>query len=78
MKKVLLLACMAGLFSVSGFSQHSKSWSVSPESRSSIITDKAVSRQSYPKEFKLFTLDLQSFRQELFSIVDNNSGRGQQ
>ena len=35
--------------------------------------DKAVSRQSFPKEFKLFDLDLASLRSTLLSVADNAS-----
>jgi len=38
-----------------------------------ITTDKAVSRLSFPKEFKLFNLDMSSLRQDLFTVVGNAS-----
>lgn len=38
-----------------------------------ITTDKAVARLSFPKEFKLFDLNLSPLKQELFSIVNNFS-----
>lgn len=41
-----------------------------------ITTDKAVARQTYPKEFRLFDLNIAPLRQQLFSIVgDNARGR---
>ena len=43
-------------------------WS-SRTDKAGITTDKAVSRLAYPKEFKLFNLDIAPLRQKLFSIV---------
>ena len=40
-----------------------------------IITDKAVARLSFPKEFKLFNLNIDPLRQELFSVVGNDASR---
>lgn len=34
-----------------------------------ITTDKSVARQSFPKDFKLFDLDLQPLQQELFTVA---------
>jgi hypothetical protein len=44
-------------------------WSTNSTEASKFITDKAVARKSFPKEFKLFDLDAQQFKQELFSII---------
>ncbi|MBL0154080.1 MAG: peptidase [Chitinophagaceae bacterium] len=38
-------------------------------------TDKAVARQSFPTEFKLFALNVDPLRQQLFSIVGDNAAR---
>lgn len=73
MKKSLLLTVMFVLVALAGFSQTDKYWSVNTESRSAIITDKAVSRLAFPKEFKLFNLNLAAIRQELFNVVDNRN-----
>jgi uncharacterized repeat protein (TIGR01451 family) len=48
-------------------------WSVNNQSPGTIPTDKAVARQSYPREFKLFNLSTDLLRQQLFSIVDSNA-----
>ncbi|MGC4101740.1 zinc-dependent metalloprotease [Ferruginibacter sp.] len=56
-----------------GFSQTDRFWSPSSESRTNIVTDKAVARLSYPKEFKLFNLNTEPLRQQLFSIVDKKT-----
>ncbi len=47
-------------------------WSANDESRGSIPTAKGVARQSFPTEFKLFNLNIEPLRQQLFSIVDGN------
>lgn len=48
-------------------------WSANNENRAGIVTDKAVQRQTFPKEFKLFDLNIDPLRKELFSIVDSRS-----
>ncbi|HMU46316.1 MAG TPA: zinc-dependent metalloprotease family protein [Chitinophagaceae bacterium] len=47
-------------------------WS-SRSDKSGITTDKAVARLSFPKEFKLFDLNAEPLRQQLFSIVGNQA-----
>ncbi len=69
MRKVVLLTAMSALITTMVFSQTRKFWSPNNESRSTITTDKAVARLSYPKEFKLFNLDAAPLREELFSIA---------
>ncbi len=73
MKKVLLLTLLFALMTTFGFSQSNRFWSPAKETASSITKDKAVGRLSFPKEFKLFDLNLASIRQELFTVVDNVS-----
>ena len=63
---------MFALIATLGFSQNDKFWSANSESRSSITTDKAVARLSYPKEFKLFNLNLASLRQDLFAVLGSS------
>ena len=75
MKKALLLTLFFALIVTFGFSQTDKFWSANSESRSSIITAKGVARQSFPKEFKLFNLNTESLRKELFSIVGSSAKR---
>ena len=72
MKKNLLLALVLVMIAVSGFSQTDKFWSANTENKANIITDKAVARLAYPKEFKLFNLNSETLRQELFSVVGTN------
>ncbi len=72
MKKSLLLIMLS--FAVMAVhAQTDKFWSANNQSPSSIATDKAVARLSYPKEFKLFNLNLASLRQQLMSVVDKSS-----
>ncbi len=73
MRKVLLVALVLTSFSTLAFSQGDRFWSTNNGDRNSIPTDKAVARLTYPKEFKLFNLNLAPLRQELFSIVDRSS-----
>ena len=48
-------------------------WSANNDSRANIITDKGVARPSYPKEFKLFNLNIEPLRHQLFKVVDNKT-----
>ncbi|GAB2835669.1 reprolysin-like metallopeptidase [Ferruginibacter profundus] len=75
MKKFFLTTATLVMFSIAGFSQADKFWSANNESLANIITDKAASRLSYPKAFKLFNLNFESLRQELFSVVDGKSAK---
>lgn len=72
MKKNLLLACMLVFISISVFSQSDRFWSANLENKETIATDKAVARVSYPKVFRLFNLNSDAFRKELFSVVTTN------
>ncbi|HEX6172361.1 MAG TPA: zinc-dependent metalloprotease family protein, partial [Chitinophagaceae bacterium] len=73
MRKVLLLAMVLTSFSMLAFSQADRFWSVNSGDRNNIPTDKAVGRITYPKEFKLFNLNIEPLRQELLSVVDRSS-----
>ncbi|HEY6062892.1 MAG TPA: peptidase, partial [Chitinophagaceae bacterium] len=67
MRKFTLLVVM-GLFCSAAFGQQDY-WS-SRIGTSGITTDKAVSRLAYPKEFRLFDLNIDPLRQKLFTITD--------
>lgn len=69
MKKLLLQTALLVLLTVSGFAQRNNFWSANTQSRSSIVADKSVSRQSYPANVKLFRLNFQPLMQELLSVV---------
>ncbi len=59
---------------LAGFSQNNF-WSANPQSRTSIITDKSVNRQTYPTDIKLFRLNLDPFQKVLLSVVDNQPAK---
>lgn len=73
MRKILQLTVPILLFSTAVFSQNDPYWSANNASKSSLTTDKAVARLSFPKEFRLFNLNAASFRRSLMSIVDKSS-----
>lgn len=75
MKKSLLLAFVSVLIAASAFSQSDRFWSVSNESKANIVTDQAVARLAYPKQFRLFNLNTESLRKELFSVLGTNAKR---
>ncbi len=75
MKKALLLALSFVLISMVGFTQTGNYWSAHNDMGGKITTDKAVARQSFPKSFKLFDLNITSLSQNLFSIVGQQSSR---
>ncbi len=54
-------------------SAQSNYWSANTQSRAAIRTDKAVARLSYPKEFKLYNLNIGPLKQQLLSTVGNPS-----
>src|SRR6187401_2993637 len=73
MRKLLPVTLVLLSFSTLSFSQGDRFWSSNNGDRNNIPTDKAVGRLTYPKEFKLFNLNLESLRQELLSVVDRSS-----
>ncbi|MEO6252320.1 MAG: reprolysin-like metallopeptidase [Ferruginibacter sp.] len=72
MKRIFIFLFLMNLFA---FAEAQNLWSVNNETRDNIITDKAVARLTYPKVFKLFNLNTESLRQELFSIAGANALR---
>ncbi|MEO6490311.1 MAG: reprolysin-like metallopeptidase, partial [Ferruginibacter sp.] len=70
MKKNLLLTVLFAIFTALGFSQSGKYWSLHNGTSGTIVTDKAVARHSFPKEFKIFDLSIAPLRQQLFSIIN--------
>lgn len=73
MRKHLLLSVLSLVSCGIALAQNGNYWRANTENRSAIPTDKAVSRLTYPKEFRLFNLDAAPLRQVLFSIVDKQS-----
>ena len=70
-KKLLLLT--AFLFVSLGFSQTDRLWSPNLEKSDNITKDKGVTRLSFPKEFKLYFLNTDVLRNDLFTVVGNKS-----
>jgi len=73
MRKLLPVTLVLLSFSTLAYSQADRFWSANNGDRNNISTDKAVGRLTYPKEFKLFNLNLDPLRQELLSVVDKSS-----
>ena len=76
MKKQLLLAIAFTfvLFQAQAQSQNDL-WTIHNSDVSKIITDKGVARTSFPEVFKLYVLNLNPLRQELFTIVNDSKGK---
>src|SRR6187551_3462644 len=72
MRKILLLTLTSLLLTTLAFSQADRFWSANNQSPNTIIPEKAVARLTYPLKFKLFNLNTDVFRQELFSVAGNN------
>ncbi|WP_394757975.1 reprolysin-like metallopeptidase [Flavobacterium sp.] len=67
MKKQLLLVFVSLFGMVQIQAQTGGYWSSSETSKGRVATDKGVARLSFPKEFKLYDLNLGSMRETLFS-----------
>ncbi len=72
MKKNLLLLTLI-LFTTLSFCQTGKYWTLNVERIENIRKDKGVARLSFPKEFKLFKLNTEALRNDLFTVVENKS-----
>ena len=68
-KKNLLLTLLFALLTIAGFSQTEKSWILRSGKSIDVPVDKAVTRQSFPKEFKLMDFKMMPLKQELLSIT---------
>jgi subtilisin-like proprotein convertase family protein len=75
MKKLQLMLLLSIFFVNLGFSQNSRYWMRHANDGKKITTDKGVARLSFPKEFKLFDLNIEALSQELFSIVGDSQKR---
>jgi hypothetical protein len=69
MKKLLFLTTFISIANITLFAQADKFWSATTQSRVSIVTDKAVSRASFPRDFLLFNLDFPALQGQLKSVV---------
>ena len=74
MYKILLVVFMVSNISYTASAQQTF-WSSNNVSHDNISKDKSVARLSFPKDFKLFTLNIEPLKQELFSVVDNKTGK---
>lgn len=72
--KKLLLVFLSFTLLTNIIAQQNHYWR-SHVSADRILTDKSVARLSFPKDYKLFDLDITPLRQDLFSIVGNNASR---
>ena len=75
MNKQLLLIFAAVLVVFNVHSQNKTFWTAHHQNSDKIITDKAVARDNFPKQFKLYDLNINSLRQELFTLLDNQTGK---
>ena len=73
MKKLLLF--LLSLSSLNTLMAQEKSCWTLYNNAGKITTDKAVARLSFPVSFKLFNLNAEPLRQELFSVVENRSNK---
>ncbi|MEP7317697.1 MAG: reprolysin-like metallopeptidase [Panacibacter sp.] len=69
MKKLLLVLLSFTFFTAVTAQNY---WS-SHRGTAKIVTDKAVARKSFPTNFKLFDLDINTLKKDLFSVVSNSS-----
>jgi hypothetical protein len=72
--KLFLIAILVS-GTVLGVSAQELVWTVNNASPDSLSKDKGVSRRSFPTDFKLFTLDIEPLRRQLFSVVDGSAQR---
>ncbi len=69
MNRILILMMIFIGSSTLGYSQIEQVWISHKLSSDKIAKDKAVERQSFPKEVKLFDLNITPLKKELFSVV---------
>lgn len=71
-KTVLLLIAITAVSNVTVTAQH-RIWSKNTRNKSNITADKSVARQSFPKEFLLFDLDIAPLRSRLFAVAGESA-----
>ena len=74
--KLCSLISFTFLFSGFAYSQTEKAWSPYTGDAAKLSKDKGVARLSFPKEYKLFSLDLNEIKGELFTVT--GTGRTKQ
>lgn len=75
MRGSLLLTVLLTLATTLGFSQSDRYWSANFSNKNNIVTDKSVSRQSFPKEYKLFTLNGTALSQTLYGLTNGHTSK---
>ena len=73
MKKMLLTAFSLTILYLGSMAQNNY-WYPNAE-RGKLVTDKAVARLTFPKEFKLYNLDLGLLRRDLFSVAGSTASK---
>lgn len=71
----LPLALLALVFFTAVKAQLKTSWTPQTTGLERITKDKAVSRLSFPKDFKVFNLDIEPLKKELFTIAGINASK---
>ena len=75
MKKQLLGVLFSVFFVLHTQAQTTTLWSPHNGEKSKITTDKAVARASFPKEFKLYDLNIEPLRNILFSAIGSQTAK---
>ena len=73
MRKILLFIFVASLMCTKLFAQTENSWSAFAGSQSALVAEKAIKRQSFPKDYKLFSLNQNSLSAALYRITGSQS-----
>jgi hypothetical protein len=68
--KVLLAICIVSSLPFTASAQQDRYWS-STDASSVAVKHKSVARQSFPKEFRVYKLNLEALRQQLMGVVDH-------
>jgi len=71
---VLSLSMILAFLAISASAQQ-LIWTENQQDRAEIPTDRAVLRPSYPTDFRLYNLNIEPLRDQLFSVVDRASGQ---
>ena len=75
MNRILIIIMIFIGSSTLGYSQIEQVWISHKLNSDKITKDKAVERQSFPKEVKLFDLNITPLKKELFSLVDKQASQ---
>ena len=70
MRKVLFIGVLGCIFCTDLSAQTANAWSAFTDNRATIVLDKATKRQSFPKDYKLFSLNKNVLGASLYSITN--------